>query len=520
MEGYYEATISYFQASNTQASIYYAICSGYESSTYDGGAPGGQITQMVRESQWAWHVVCWNRFMFGTEHEGFVSSPAWYTPAMYQASAGLQTHLCDTYGIPKDRQHIIGHDEWQNPAWTTWMSNNWPEIDTTCNNHTDPGPYWNWTSFMSLICNGGPQVTQQPTNALVAQGTAASLSISATGNPTLSYQWQHNNANISGQTNPVLTLAGAQASDAGLYYAVVTNTLAAATSSPAFISVLLPLTNTAGAILGPPGMLNWWPAEGNANDIFSTNNGQAFNGVSYVPGESGLAFKFDGSSGFVEINGASEVSPPWSVSFWVNRQNAAGSSATLLGSPHYALKLEQYNGTRKVGFTHFGVADYSFSYTVPTGTWTHLVFVGTTNNTTLYANGVNQGSLSTSISLPRSIIGADTATGWASDYLMGSVDELMLYGQALSAAQISALYAAGPAGPFRAPQFGPQLRFASGEFTFDVFGQSGKTFSLGVSSNLSDWTPLATLPNPTGSNSYSDPGSLHAPQRFYRLSQP
>jgi hypothetical protein len=173
-----------------------------------------------------------------------------------------------------------------------------------------------------------------------------------------------------------------------------------------------------------------------------------------------------------------------------------------------------------VGFTHFGVADYSFSYTVPAGAWTHLVFVGTSSNTTLYANGLNKGSVTNSISLPRSIIGADTATGWASDYLMGSVDEIMLYGQALSAAQISALYAAGSAGPLRAPQFGPQLRFASGEFTFDVFGQSGKTLTLGVSSNLSDWMPLVTLPNPTGSNSYSDPGSLQAPQRFYRLSQP
>jgi autotransporter-associated beta strand protein len=50
-----------------------------------------------------------------------------------------------------DRDHIIGHDEWQNPAWTNWMAINYPQINTTCNNHTDPGPYWNWTYFMNLI---------------------------------------------------------------------------------------------------------------------------------------------------------------------------------------------------------------------------------------------------------------------------------------------------------------------------------------------------------------------------------
>jgi hypothetical protein len=79
---------------------------------------------------------------------------------MYQASAGLQRHLCNTYGIAKDRNHIIGHNEWQNAAWTSWMATNWSQISTTCNTHTDPGKYWNWTHFMALINGttnaGGP----------------------------------------------------------------------------------------------------------------------------------------------------------------------------------------------------------------------------------------------------------------------------------------------------------------------------------------------------------------------------
>ena len=45
--------------------------------------------QSVRESNYAWHAVGWNTYMFGTEHEGFVSNPAWFTEAMYQSSASL-----------------------------------------------------------------------------------------------------------------------------------------------------------------------------------------------------------------------------------------------------------------------------------------------------------------------------------------------------------------------------------------------------------------------------------------------
>ena len=166
MEGYYLSSISYLNRCdldtngnyNVSASIHYLV-NGLQNGTDDKGhaenkpndAIAGDISQSVRESNYAWHALCWNRYMFGTEHEGFVSTPAWYSEAMYQASAGLQRHLCNVYGIAKDRNHIIGHDEKKNVAWRTWMTNNWPQIDPTCNTHTDPGQYWNWSHFMSLI---------------------------------------------------------------------------------------------------------------------------------------------------------------------------------------------------------------------------------------------------------------------------------------------------------------------------------------------------------------------------------
>ncbi len=152
MEGYYLATISYFQQSATQASVHYCT-NGLQDSPTD--MPPGDITQMVEEKYWAWHVRCWNRYMLGIEHEGFAGNPAWYTPEMYIASAKLTKYLCDKYNIPKDRNHIIAHGEWLNSAWTNWINSNYktiyPTFDPTCNDHTDPGPFWDWGFYMQLV---------------------------------------------------------------------------------------------------------------------------------------------------------------------------------------------------------------------------------------------------------------------------------------------------------------------------------------------------------------------------------
>jgi len=153
MEGYYASTISFFAScSHTSSSVYYLVNGKQDTST---DYPAGEVSQMVREANYAWHVCCWNTWMYGTEHEGFAGNPVWYTTAMYDASSDLQRHLCSVAGIAKDRNHIIGHNQWQNAAWKTWMGNNFPSISTTCNTHTDPGVYWDWSRFMTLINGSG-----------------------------------------------------------------------------------------------------------------------------------------------------------------------------------------------------------------------------------------------------------------------------------------------------------------------------------------------------------------------------
>ncbi|UKY48673.1 N-acetylmuramoyl-L-alanine amidase [Streptomyces inhibens] len=103
----------------------------------------GLIAQHVPTKDVAWHAGNWyiNSHSIGIEHEGFLAAPdAWYTEAMYRTSARLVKYLSRKYDVPLDRQHILGHDNV--PGTTT------PTIPGM---HTDPGPFWDWAHYFSLL---------------------------------------------------------------------------------------------------------------------------------------------------------------------------------------------------------------------------------------------------------------------------------------------------------------------------------------------------------------------------------
>ena len=196
MEGYYASTISYLNRCDIQVSIHFEVNGKQDTAT---DYPAGQISQSVRTAYYAWHAVCLNTRSFGTEHEGFASNPAWYTEAMYQSSAALQSHLAGVGGFAKDRNHVVGHGEWQNGAWVNWCIANLG-FDPRCNSHTDPGPYWNWSHFMSLVSSGGgptvinpPYVFDSNAQGWTAGNSVSGLAYTASGWPGVIYNDQTGN---------------------------------------------------------------------------------------------------------------------------------------------------------------------------------------------------------------------------------------------------------------------------------------------------------------------------------------
>ncbi|MEV7793333.1 N-acetylmuramoyl-L-alanine amidase [Streptomyces sp. NPDC087512] len=115
----------------------------YVSWNYTLRSTDGHIAQHVKAEDVAWHAGNWyvNANSVGLEHEGFLAEPdAWYTEAMYRSSARLVKHLARKYGIPLDRQHILGHDNVPGPT-----------TSTVPGMHTDPGPYWDWRHYFRLL---------------------------------------------------------------------------------------------------------------------------------------------------------------------------------------------------------------------------------------------------------------------------------------------------------------------------------------------------------------------------------
>src|SRR5206468_12647347 len=95
----------------------------------------GHVAQLVGEADRAWHAgtPSFNDRSVGVEIEKSSESNPDFTVEEYRAAALLACGIAARHGIPLDRAHVVGHNEIP-----------WP------NNHSDPGPTWNWPYFMWL----------------------------------------------------------------------------------------------------------------------------------------------------------------------------------------------------------------------------------------------------------------------------------------------------------------------------------------------------------------------------------
>jgi len=121
-DGMWFSAVNWFQNPRSRVSAHYLV-----------RAWGGGILQFVAEADTAYHARVANPYSIGIEHEFDPRHGVYHTDAQYRSSALLVCAIARRYGIPTDRAHIIGHNEV-------------PGTD-----HSDPGPTWNWTYYMSLV---------------------------------------------------------------------------------------------------------------------------------------------------------------------------------------------------------------------------------------------------------------------------------------------------------------------------------------------------------------------------------
>src|SRR5437762_3619771 len=81
----------------------------------------------------------------------------------------------------------------------------------------------------------------------------------------------------------------------------------------------------------PNGLVGWWPGDGNANSIVSTNNGTLVGGaIATAVGTNGLAFGLDGVNAYVQIADAPALKPTnFTVEAWVKFTSLDAAGTTI-----------------------------------------------------------------------------------------------------------------------------------------------------------------------------------------------
>ena len=101
------------------------------------------------------------------------------------------------------------------------------------------------TNSATLYVLVPPSISQQPTNITVAVGNSATFSVTASGMPAVSYQWNRNGSPIANATDPSYSVSNAQGADNSAVFSVtVSNSVGNVTSSNAKLTVLSTMTGT------------------------------------------------------------------------------------------------------------------------------------------------------------------------------------------------------------------------------------------------------------------------------------
>ena len=121
-----QATLNWFTNPTSKASAHCVI------------AVDGTIYRCVADENTAWHAGEENPDTLGVELvQARVESP--FTQAQYTSLVRLVKDWCEKWLIPKDRSHILGHEE---------------TAQGIEQGKTDPGPQFKWLMFMRMLEEG------------------------------------------------------------------------------------------------------------------------------------------------------------------------------------------------------------------------------------------------------------------------------------------------------------------------------------------------------------------------------
>lgn len=270
------------------------------------------------------------------------------------------------------------------------------------------------------------------------------------------------------------------------------------------------------------GLVAYYPFNGNANDESGNGNNAVNSGAVLTVNRFGVAnsaYSFDGISQMVAADSPSLRFITGTVSVWAKPSQASDQNTVLskrcniFGEPHNSYAIVG-SGPRFYGVTGTTGASSTNDYTV--NSWRHLVLAIRTNGVDFYENGIlaattiNAGILP----IPYSTLGFYIGNSGFPDNTQkfrGAIDDIRIYNRALSAAEVTQLYAAEAA--------------ESTIATLNLFpvltltGTAGDTYRIEATSDLVNtnvWTTLTNLTLPSSPFDFIDKSTPQPLRRFYR----
>lgn len=300
----------------------------------------------------------------------------------------------------------------------------------------------------------------------------------------------------------------------------------------------------------PPGTISWWPGDGNANDIYSTNNGTLQAGATATNiGVDGTAFLFDGTNNYLSIPDAPSLHPTnFTIESWMRCDLLDTPSAPGESYPgQQYIIFHQNNNTG--GFEGFDLAKdreprftgtndtWCFELTsvsqvntfvesqtiVKTNTWYHIAGVRDATNIYLYVNGVLEAQTPIAFPVaygPYPLYFATTGQSYWDHKYGGALDEVGFYDRVLSSNEIYAIYAAGRKGKTKTPTALGIAMTNGVSPAVEIGGIPGQTYGIQTASSLiagsNTWVGLTNLTLSTSADTWTDPTTATNGQRYYR----
>lgn len=137
------------------------------------------------------------------------------------------------------------------PSWTT--NEFYYKAGSYCQDNVGTTNDGARVAFYALARSHAPAITNQPNSITIGAGNSTNLSVQATGNGTLTYQWRLNGTNLTvNATGSTLNLNNVQSANAGAYSVRVADSIGAVTSVVAMVTVTNTSTNTPPTFTSDP----------------------------------------------------------------------------------------------------------------------------------------------------------------------------------------------------------------------------------------------------------------------------